>query len=246
MKKLENRVAVITGSSRGIGYSISLAFAREGAKIVATARTKEALNALIAQIRHMGSEAIAVPADLCLESDIQRIVDEALERFGKIDTLVNNAAFIHHRVNLVEIEVTLWRQVLEVNLTGPALLTKAVLPSMMANKYGKIINISSIGGRKGGRGRSAYRASKAGLISLTESVAAEVKSYGIDCNCICPGAVDTEGYREAFDSKGKSEDPRLILPDEIAALAVFLASNESTSITGTAIDAFGGWNPLFE
>jgi 3-oxoacyl-[acyl-carrier protein] reductase len=116
----------------------------------------------------------------------------------------------------------------------------------MANKYGKIINISSIGGRKGGRGRSAYRASKAGLISLTESVAAEVKSYGIDCNCICPGAVDTEGYREAFDSKGKSEDPRLILPDEIAALAIFLASNESTSITGTAIDAFGGWNPLFE
>jgi len=246
MKKLENRVAVITGSSRGIGYSISLAFGREGAKIVATARTKQALDALIARLKQIGSEAIAVPADLCLENDIQRIVDEALRRFGRIDILVNNAAIIHHRIDLVEFNVKLWRQVLEVNLTAPALLMKAVLPSMMANKYGKIINISSIGGRKGGKGRSAYRASKAGLISLTESVAAEVKSYGIDCNCICPGAVDTEGYREAFDSKGKAEDPKLILPDEIAALAVFLSSDESSSITGTAIDAFGGWNPLFE
>jgi len=246
MKKLENRVAIVTGSSRGIGAAISLAFAREGAKILATARTKEALDSLIIRLEHMGTEAIAVPADLCLENDIQRIVDEALERFGQIDILVNNAAIIHQRVNLLEFEVALWRQVLNVNLIAPALLTKAVLPNMMTNKYGKIINISSIGGRKGGRGRSAYRASKAGLINLTESVAAEVKPYGIDCNCICPGAVDTEGYRKAFGSKGKSEDPRLILPDEIAALSVFLASDESSSITGTAIDAFGGWNPLFE
>ena len=243
---LENKVAVITGASRGIGYSISLAFAREGAKVVATARNKEALDALIVRIEHLGSEAIAVPADLCLENDIQRIVDEALVRFGQINILVNNAAIIHHRIDLVEFDVKLWRQVLDVNLVAPALLTKAVLPSMMAHKYGKIINISSIGGRKGGKGRSAYRASKAGLISLTESVAAEVKSYGIDCNCICPGAVDTEGYREAFNSKGKAENPRLILPDEIAALAVFLASDESSSVTGTAVDAFGGWNPLFE
>jgi NAD(P)-dependent dehydrogenase (short-subunit alcohol dehydrogenase family) len=246
MKKLENRVAIITGSSRGIGYSISLAFAREGAKIVATARTEEALDALIVRLEHLGSEAMALPADLSLENDIQCIVDETLRRFGQIDILVNNAAIIHHRVNLLDFNVNLWRRVLDVNLTAPALLTKAVLPNMMANEYGKIINISSIGGRKGGKGRSAYRASKAGLINLTESVAAEVKSYGIDCNCICPGAVDTEGYREAFGSKGKAEDAKLILPEEIAELAVFLASDESSSITGTAIDAFGGWNPLFE
>jgi NAD(P)-dependent dehydrogenase (short-subunit alcohol dehydrogenase family) len=193
----------------------------------------------------MGSEAIAVAADVRWEKDIQRIVDEALGKFGRIDILVNNAGIIHPRFDLVEFDVKLWRQVLDVNLMAPALLTKAVLPSMMANKNGKIINISSIGGRKGGKGRSAYRASKAGLISLTESVAAEAKPYGIDCNCICPGAVDTAGFREAFGSKGKAENPKLILPEEIAALTVFLASDESTSITGTAIDAFGGWNPLF-
>ena len=246
MKRLEDRVAVITGSSRGIGHSIALAFGREGAKIVTTARTKEALDALTARLKHMGSEAIAVAADLGFENDIQRIVDEAIGRFGHIDILVNNAAIIHQRVDLVDFNMKLWQEVLEVNLIAPALLTRAVLPSMIANKSGKIINISSIGGRKGGKGRSAYRVSKAGLISLTESVAAEVKPYGIDCNCICPGAVDTEGYREAFGSKGKAENPKLILPEEISALAVFLASDESSSITGTAIDAFGGWNPLFE
>jgi len=246
MKRLENRVALITGASRGIGRSIALAFGREGAKIVATARTRDALDALTEQLRQMGSEALAVTADLSVEGDIQRIVDEALKRFGRIDILVNNAAIIHERVYLEDFNADLWRNVLEVNLTAPALLIKAALPSMKANNSGKILNISSIGGRKGGKGRSAYRASKAGLISLTESVAAEVKPYGIDCNCICPGAVDTEGYREAFGRKGKAENPRLIEPDEIAALAVFLASAESFVITGTAIDAFGRWNPLFQ
>ena len=116
---------------------------------------------------------------------------------------------------------------------------------MIEQRSGKIINISSIGGRKGGKGRSAYRATKAALISLTESVAAEVKPYGIDVNCICPGGVDTEGYREAFNSRGREDNPKLMLPEEIAALALFLASEQSSAITGAAIDAYGGTNPLF-
>jgi NAD(P)-dependent dehydrogenase (short-subunit alcohol dehydrogenase family) len=131
-----------------------------------------------------------------------------------------------------------------VNLTGAALMTRAVLPAMMAQRSGKIINISSIGGRKGAKGRSAYRATKAALISLTESVAAEVKEYGIDVNCICPGGVDTEGYREAFGNRGRADNPKLMLPEEIAALALFLASDDSSAITGASIDAFGASNPL--
>ena len=111
---------------------------------------------------------------------------------------------------------------------------------------GKIVNISSIGGRKGARGRSAYRAAKAGLINLTESVAAEVKTQGIDVNCICPGGVDTEGFREAFKNRGRADIPSLMLPEEIAELVLFLASDQSTAVTGTAIDAFGTTNPLFE
>lgn len=129
------------------------------------------------------------------------------------------------------------------NLTAAALLTKAVLPCMIAQRSGKILNISSRGGRKGGKGRSAYRVTKAGLISLTESVAAEVKPYGIDVNCICPGGVDTEGYREAFGSRGGVGNRKLMRPQEIAEVAVFLSSESSSAISGAAVDAFGGTEP---
>jgi NAD(P)-dependent dehydrogenase (short-subunit alcohol dehydrogenase family) len=187
-----------------------------------------------------------VTADLENEKDIERITEETRNRFGHIDILVNNAGIIHPRVNLVDFDTEMWRQVVEVNLIAAALLTKAVLPTMIENEFGKVINISSIGGRKGAKGRTAYRVTKAGLISLTESVAAEVKSYNIDVKCICPAGVDTEGYRKAFGSRGREENPKLIRPEEIAELAVYLASDASSAITGTSIDAFGEMNPLFQ
>lgn len=245
MKKLENKTAIVTGASQGIGRAIARVLASEGSNVVATARTTSAISALVDEIEKTGTSALAVTADLGVESDIERIVDETQQRFGRIDVLVNNAAIIHPPIDLVDFETDLWRQVLDVNLTGAALLTKAVLPSMIEHRSGKIINISSIGGRRGGKGRSAYRVTKAGLISLTESVAAEVKRYGIDVNCICPGGVDTEGFREAFSNRGREENPKLMLPEEIAALALFLATDASSAITGTAVDAFGGTNPLF-
>jgi 3-oxoacyl-[acyl-carrier protein] reductase len=245
MKRLEDKIALVTGASKGIGKAIALAFGQEGANVVVTARTTAALEALEAELQQMGVEALTVTADLALEADIQRIATETLARFGRIDILVNNAAIIHPPLDLINFDPALWRQVIDVNLTGAALLTRAVLPGMIKNRSGKIINISSIGGRKGGKGRSAYRVTKAGLISLTESVAAEVKPYDIDVNCICPGGVDTEGYREAFNSRGRSENPKLMRPEEIAELAVFLASEASSAITGASIDAFGGTNPLF-
>jgi 3-oxoacyl-[acyl-carrier protein] reductase len=245
MKRLANRIAMVTGASRGIGKAIALALGREGAHVVATARTAEAIKAVVEELKQMGSDALAVVADLGVERDIQHLVEETLKKFDRMDILVNNAAIIHPPIDLVNLDSGLWRKVIDVNLTGPALLIKAVLPTIIKNRFGKIINISSIGGRRGGKGRSAYRATKAGLISLTESVAAEVKPYGIDVNCICPGGVDTEGYREAFGSKGREENPKLMRPEEIAELIIFLASDASSAITGTAIDAFGGMNPLF-
>jgi 3-oxoacyl-[acyl-carrier protein] reductase len=245
MADLEDKIALVTGASKGIGKAIALAFGRAGAHVVVTARTTAEIQAVAERIVQTGSAALAVTADLSREADIRRLVAEALARFGRIDILVNNAAIIHPPINLVDFEADLWRQVIDVNLTAVALLTKAVLPGMIENRAGKVINISSIGGRRGGKGRSAYRVTKAGLISLTESVAAEVKPYGIDVNCICPGGVDTEGYREAFNSRGREENARLMRPEEIADLAVFLASDESSAITGAAIDAFGGTNPLF-
>ena len=147
-------------------------------------------------------------------------------------------------MSLVDFEVSEWEKVIDVNLIAAMKLTKLVLPEMIRKNYGKIINISSIGGRKGAAGRSAYRVTKAGLISFTESVAAEVKQSGIDVNCVCPGSVLTEGYVEAF---GPQEDGevRMMDPVEIAKLCTFLISPDSSAVTGATIDAFGSTNPLF-
>ena len=245
MEKLKGQTAIVTGASRGIGKAIAVMFANEGANVVVTARTEYAIDDLAGRIVQSGGSALAVTADLSIDSDLQRIADETLANYGRIDILVNNAGIIHPRINLVDFDFELWRNVVAVNLEAVALLTALCLPSMMERNYGKVINISSIGGRKGSKGRSAYRATKAALISLTESVAAETKPYGIDVNCICPGGVDTEGYREAFRMRGKIDDPSLMAPEEIAKLAVYLASDDSSSVTGAAIDAFGGSNPLF-
>jgi NAD(P)-dependent dehydrogenase (short-subunit alcohol dehydrogenase family) len=142
-------------------------------------------------------------------------------------------------------DIQLWRDVMDVNVTGAFILTKKLLLGMIERGHGKVINISSIGGRKGGFGRSAYRISKVALISFTESLAAEVYKYGINVNAICPGGTDTEGFREVFKTAGRSERPNLMEPSEIAEVAMFLTSEASSAITGTAIDAFGSSNPLF-
>ena len=245
MKPLEHKIALVTGSSRGIGRAIAVAYAAAGANVVVTARNSAELEAVAADIRAAGQECLVVRADLAAAADIQRIADAALQRFGRIDLLVNNAGIIHPVVNLVDFDPKMWREVIDVNLTAPALLMQAVLPGMIAQRSGKILNISSIGGRQGRRGRSAYRATKAALINLTESIAAEVKAHGIDVNCICPGVVDTPGMRETFGAQRLERDSRVTRPEEIAALAVFLASDAGSSITGTAVDAFGAGNTLF-
>ena len=239
---LTSRTAVVTGASQGIGRAIAVRLAEHGADVVVTARSTDKLEAVANEIRGHGTEALPVTADLANESDIERVVAEAIGRFGRIDILVNNAAIIHPRIDVVDLDPDTWRSVLNVNLTGAFLLTRAAIPHMIERGAGKSINISSIGGRHGARGRSAYRVTKAGLINLTETLAAELKQHGIDVNCICPGGVDTEGYREAFNSPGGG---KLMRPEEIADIAAFLASDASSSITGTAIDAFGGGNPLF-
>jgi len=242
-KQLEGRTALVTGASQGIGRAIALAFARNGADIVATARTEDKLRALAAEVEALGVRALAVPANIAVEREIDAVAAAATAAFGGVDILVNNAGIIHPRITVADFDPQLFRNVLDVNLIGAFLVTKALLPGMIERGYGKIINVSSLGGRKGSAGRSAYRISKAGLISFTESLAAEVKQHGIDVNAICPGAVDTEGYREAFGATGRRS--RIGTTDSVADLALFLASERSAAITGTAIDAFGVANPLF-
>ncbi len=245
-KEFTDRTVIVTGASKGIGRAIALAFGEAGANILATARTKEELDSVCRDIEQTGSKAVALVADLAAEESVSIIAEQALQSFGRLDVLINNAAIIHDSAALVEFDAELWRLVVQVNLIAPALLTKAVLPHMIARGSGKIVNISSIGGTRGGAGRSAYRATKAGLINLTESVAAEVKEFGIDVNCICPGTTDTEGFRSAFDHGERGQDANVMAPGEIAELALFLASGKVSAITGTSINAFGATNPIFQ
>jgi NAD(P)-dependent dehydrogenase (short-subunit alcohol dehydrogenase family) len=238
---LDGKVALVTGSSRGMGKAIAMAFAENGASVAVTARTAAALDDVVAAIRNSGGTAIAVPADLEDTEGLPQIVETVTSSFGGLDILVNNAGLIKPFKDLVDFTPDEWRRTIEVNLVAPAMLIRAVLPTMIAQKSGRIINISSKGGRRGKRQRTAYSSSKAGVITLTESVAAEVKQHGIDVVCICPNATDTEGMREAFpDAKFDS-----MRPEEIASLAVFLATDASSAIAGSAIDAFGVSNPIF-
>jgi NAD(P)-dependent dehydrogenase (short-subunit alcohol dehydrogenase family) len=245
MTSLTGKTALVTGASKGIGKAIALAYGKAGANVVATGRNVSEIDDVVGRIKSSGSKALGVIADLGVESDIEKLADAAEQEFGGVDILVNNAAIITPNIPVVDMDVQLWRDVMDVNVTGAFILTKKLLPGMIDRGYGKIINISSIGGRKGGFGRSAYRISKVANISFTESLAAEVYKHGINVNAICPGGTDTEGFREVFKTAGRSERPNLMDPSELAEVAMFLASDASSAITGTAIDAFGSSNPLF-
>jgi len=239
--KLDGRVALVTGASRGIGRAIARAYVREGARVVVTGRDMTSLNELAGEL---GDAIHAVPGDLAAPETPDALVAATLARFGTLDLLVNNAGAIHPARDLSDFTPEDWRTVIEVNLVAPAMLARAAIPPMRAAGRGHIINVSSIGGRKGGRGRSAYRASKAALINLTESLAAELAQANIQVNCICPGTVDTEGYRALMASRGRQPAAKAMRPEEIAEVALFLASDSASAITGTAIDAFGPANPL--
>ena len=244
-EEFQGKVALVTGGSKGIGRACAYAFAHQGANVAVTGRTLSELEATAEQVREIGTESLVCQSDFTDRAQVSGVVPAVLAKFGRIDILVNNAAIIHPRIDLVDLGDDTWYDVMEVNLNAAAMLTKAVMPTMIEQGSGNIINISSIGGRSGARGRSAYRVTKTALISLTQSLAAELHDHGINVNAICPSGTDTEGYREAFNNRGREDHPKLMLPSEIANVAVFLASQKSSAVTGTAIDAFGGNNPLF-
>lgn len=240
--RLTGKVAIVTGGSRGIGRAVCLAFAREGAKVVVTGRNEDRCRKVAAEIESRGGEALAVRADVSNEADVAGMVSAARGRFGRIDVLVNNAGVNIPYKTVAELSLAEWNHVVGTNLTGAFLCSRAVLPVMMSQRHGRIINVSSIGGRQGAAGRTPYRPTKAALINFSECLAAEVKAYGIDVNAICPGPTDTEMMHEITGGKVPAY---MAAPEDIAAVMVFLASDESRAITGTSIDALGSANPLF-
>ena len=241
--RLKDRVAIITGGSRGIGRGIASAFAREEAKVAIVGRNKSSCDEAVAEIGKAGGVAISIQADVSSEADVARMAKQTIDKFQRIDILVNNAAVMLPPYTMVK-DMTLddWNWVVGINLTGTFLCSRTVLPQMIAQRSGKIINMSSMGGRHGAIGRTPYRPTKAAVINFTECLAAEVKQYGIDVNCICPAMVLTDMLKFVWGD----QMPKTLTPiEDVANLAVFLASDESKAVTGTAIDACGPSNALF-
>ena len=243
---LKGKTAIITGSGRGIGRAIALAMAAQGANIVVNDVNMESADEVVAEIEAMGRQAIAVKADVTSEDQIKAMIETCINRFGKLDILVNNAGIIQ-TVPVTEIDGKDWDRVMEVNLKGVFLCCKAALAPMKAQHGGKIINIASVAGKRGGGllGNSCYSASKGGVIAFTKSLARESGPFGINVNAITPAFTDTEMTRSIAPDKKEFIIKMLPLgrvgqPSDIAGAVCFLASSMSDYMTGEIMDVDGG------
>jgi len=242
--KLEGRVALVTGASQGIGHACALALAREGASVAATARTQQKLEELVAAITAAGSKASAFVTDVTNEEQVKSTIKSALGHFGKIDILVNNAGITRDQL-VMRMKRTDWDAVLNTNLTSAYLCIQQVIPSMLKQRWGRIINITSVFGQMGQAGQANYVASKAGLIGLTMAIAREVASRNITSNAIAPGFLDTSLAAILSDEIKQNALKQIPLgrvgtPDEVAHAVVFLASEEAAYITGHVLNVNGG------
>lgn len=240
---MTNRTAFVTGASRGIGRACALELARSGARVVVAARQREKLEEVAAEIRALGAEALVVEIDLASPASIAQAFAAAKE-FGPIHILVNNAGITRDTLAL-RMKLEDWEAVIQTNLTGAFLCIQQVLQGMMRERWGRIINISSVVGEAGNPGQSNYVASKAGLIGLTKSLAQEMASRSITVNAVAPGFIETDMTAVLGDDLktgllGRIPLKRLGKPDDIAAAVAFLASDGASYITGHVLDVNGG------
>lgn len=240
----KSKIAVVTGASRGIGRQISLALAKEGAVIVAVDLDPVATEAVVAEIKELGVDAMGVVGNVTNPADVDKMIDAAMEKFGRVDILVNNAGITRDGL-LMRMKDDEWDAVLNVNLKGAFLCTRAAAKVMMKQRYGRIINIASVVGQMGNAGQANYCASKAGLMGLTKSNARELASRNITVNAVAPGFIATD-MTDKLPEKVREELAaqiplaRLGSADDIANAVVFLAAERSGYITGHVLSVNGG------
>jgi NAD(P)-dependent dehydrogenase (short-subunit alcohol dehydrogenase family) len=235
-KRLDGKVALITGGSRGLGRAIAEAYAREDAKVFICARNQTEVDRVVSEIRRAGGQIDGSVGDIGKLEDVRRIVQTAAGEFGGIDVLVNNASLLGPRVRIASYPADAWEEVLRVNLTGLFFVTHLVLQIMIPRRQGSIVNLSSGVGRVGRARWGAYAASKFGVEGFTQMVAEEVKEFGIRANTVNPGATRTQMRAAAYPD----EDPlTLPTPDEVTEIFTYLASDQSAGVTGKSLNARG-------
>jgi 3-oxoacyl-[acyl-carrier protein] reductase len=244
MFSLKDKVALVTGASQGIGWDIAQALVVAGAKVAVAARTEEKLALLVGEIAAAGGEAIAIKMDVADADQIKAAFKQVIEKFGRLDILVNNAAITRDGL-AVRMKVDDWDAVIRTNLTGAHLCIQQALGTMMRARAGRIINVSSVVAQMGNAGQANYVAAKAGLIGLTKAIAMEIASRNITVNAVAPGFIETP-MTDVLSDKVKEELKtriplgRLGVPRDVAASIVFLASDEAAYITGHVLDVNGG------
>ena len=247
--RLKDKVALITGGGTGIGKAIATLFAQQGARVSITGRRSEPLAKVVEAISHAGGEALAVPGDVTVTADVQRVVQTTLDRFGRIDILINNAGNFFHVGPLHELSDEIWDKTHDIFLKGPFRYLRAVIPQMLQQGGGVIVNIGSVSGLKAipWAANHAYATAKAGVVMLTKTVAIEYAKHNIRCNCICPAGVDTPGAAQRINTPDArrvfaATHPvgRMGKTEEIAYAALYLASDEASWTTGTILAVDGG------
>jgi len=241
---LRDRVAIVTGGARGIGFAVAERLLRSGGRVSLWDRDRVRLDESATQLAVHG-EVGTTAVELTDDAQIQSALRATLDRFGKVDILINNAGITGGNAPTWELEPAVWRQVLEINLVAPFLLSRAIVPHLLKQGYGRIVNVASVAGKEGNPNASHYSASKAGLIALTKSLAKELATRNILVNCVTPAAARTEIFAQMKPEHveymlAKIPMGRFVEPQEIAALICWLASEECSFSTGGVFDISGG------
>ncbi|GIP54269.1 SDR family oxidoreductase [Paenibacillus vini] len=248
--KLQNQVAVVTGAASGMGKQIALLFAKEGAKVAVSDLNLEGAQATVEEIKSQGGTAFAIKTNVAVEEDIQNLIDTTVQNYGTVDILINNAGIMDGMEPAGEINDDKWERVFAINTTSVMRSTRKVLPIFLEKKKGVIVNVASAGGLNGARAGAAYTASKHAVVGFTKNTGYMYATEGIRCNAIAPGGVETnigasmQGMSQFGFGKqqlGMAINPRVGKPEEIAKVALFLASDESSFVNGTVITADAGW-----